>query len=126
MISTPFFPFLYPRDYEVEFTIHCRGECQVHVNFIDFQMAPVSVLEVDYIAIYVLGGLSELVWFIIPFPFSSSWTMRGNVWTFLLACRCARESFAAKKIPLLFGLWQTEELEVDLMLKSISSHQIQQ
>lgn len=44
-ISTPFFPLHYPRDYEVEYLLKC-DECQVHVNFIDFQLAPVSVLEV--------------------------------------------------------------------------------
>lgn len=46
-ISTPFFPLHYPRDYEVEYSIGgACDECQVHVNFIDFQLAPVSVLEV--------------------------------------------------------------------------------
>lgn len=45
-ISTPFFPLLYPRDYEVEYNIRCPGECQVHVNFIDFHVAPATVLEV--------------------------------------------------------------------------------
>lgn len=53
-ISTPFFPMHYPRDYEVEYSLRCgtggggggHNECQVHVNFIDFHLAPVSVLEV--------------------------------------------------------------------------------
>lgn len=46
-ISTPFFPLLYPRDYEVEYNIRCMTvECQVHVNFIDFHVAPATVLEV--------------------------------------------------------------------------------
>lgn len=47
VLSTPFFPMHYPRDYEVEYTIGGGCDhCQVHVNFIDFQLAPVSVLEV--------------------------------------------------------------------------------
>lgn len=54
VLSSPFFPSFYPRDLGLEYLLRCEvDECQVHVNFIDFQIAAPSILEVcptiDYI-----------------------------------------------------------------------------
>lgn len=48
-VSTPFFPAYYPRDFENEQHFKCLSNqaCRIHVNFIDFQISPSSVLEVS-------------------------------------------------------------------------------
>lgn len=49
-ITSPFFPALYPRDYEIETIIKCHMEnCHIRVIFTDYQIAVISTIEVIYL-----------------------------------------------------------------------------
>lgn len=46
VISSPFFPALYPRDHSVEQVVTCSDEnCRIYVVFSDFQLARASSME---------------------------------------------------------------------------------
>lgn len=48
-VSTPFFPISYPDDLSFEQMINCKvvsSSCQIHLIFMDFQIAEESVVEV--------------------------------------------------------------------------------
>ncbi|XP_053954594.1 uncharacterized protein LOC128860852 isoform X1 [Anastrepha ludens] len=47
IISTPYFPMPYPRDYGIEHILTCESEnCQVRLDFTDFQLGLTSTLEI--------------------------------------------------------------------------------
>ena len=49
ILTSPFFPSRYPRDLGMEHIITCPSDaplCRVRVLFSDFQLAPVSIMEV--------------------------------------------------------------------------------
>uniref|UniRef100_A0A0K8WBP5 CUB domain-containing protein n=1 Tax=Bactrocera latifrons TaxID=174628 RepID=A0A0K8WBP5_BACLA len=47
VISTPYFPMPYPRDYGIEHILTCESEnCQVRLDFTDFQLGLTSTLEI--------------------------------------------------------------------------------
>lgn len=50
-INSPFFPAQYPRDLGAEYVINCQANstlsCKVRLIFSDFQLAGVSVMEVN-------------------------------------------------------------------------------
>ncbi|XP_034106579.1 uncharacterized protein LOC117569506 isoform X1 [Drosophila albomicans] len=47
VISTPYFPMAYPRDYGIEHILTCESEnCQVRLDFTDFQLGLASTLEI--------------------------------------------------------------------------------
>lgn len=47
IISTPYFPMSYPRDYGIEHILTCEADnCQVRLEFTDFQLGLSSTLEV--------------------------------------------------------------------------------
>lgn len=49
ILTSPFFPARYPRDLGMEYVISCPTDspaCRVRVLFSDFQLAPVSIMEV--------------------------------------------------------------------------------
>ncbi|KAH8303010.1 hypothetical protein KR044_013177 [Drosophila immigrans] len=47
VISTPYFPMAYPRDYGIEHILTCESEnCQVRLDFTDFQLGLTSTLEI--------------------------------------------------------------------------------
>ncbi|XP_068142313.1 LOW QUALITY PROTEIN: uncharacterized protein Culd [Drosophila tropicalis] len=47
VISTPYFPMPYPRDYGIEHILTCEAEnCQVRLIFTDFQLGLASTLEI--------------------------------------------------------------------------------
>lgn len=47
VLTSPFFPALYPRDYGVEYIVRCPTEanCRVRIIFQDFQLATLSIME---------------------------------------------------------------------------------
>lgn len=50
ILTSPFFPSRYPRDLGMEYIISCPNDspaCRVRVLFSDFQLAPVSIMEVN-------------------------------------------------------------------------------
>ncbi|TDG52862.1 hypothetical protein AWZ03_000405 [Drosophila navojoa] len=47
VISTPYFPMAYPRDYGIEHILTCEADnCQVRLDFTDFQLGLASTLEI--------------------------------------------------------------------------------
>lgn len=47
VISTPYFPMAYPRDYGIEHILTCEADnCQVRLDFTDFQLGLTSTLEI--------------------------------------------------------------------------------
>ncbi|XP_020816929.1 uncharacterized protein LOC110190668 isoform X2 [Drosophila serrata] len=47
VISTPYFPMPYPRDYGIEHILTCEADnCQVRLDFTDFQLGLASTLEI--------------------------------------------------------------------------------
>ncbi|ALC43877.1 CG17352 [Drosophila busckii] len=47
VISTPYFPMNYPRDYGIEHILTCEADnCQVRLDFTDFQLGLASTLEI--------------------------------------------------------------------------------
>ncbi|XP_034484194.1 uncharacterized protein LOC117789213 isoform X2 [Drosophila innubila] len=47
VISTPYFPMAYPRDYGIEHILTCESDnCQVRLDFTDFQLGLASTLEI--------------------------------------------------------------------------------
>ncbi|EDV96708.1 GH16413 [Drosophila grimshawi] len=47
IISTPYFPMAYPRDYAIEHILTCEADnCQVRLDFTDFQLGLASTLEI--------------------------------------------------------------------------------
>ncbi|KAH8379418.1 hypothetical protein KR009_004890 [Drosophila setifemur] len=47
VISTPYFPMPYPRDYGIEHILTCEADnCQVSLDFTDFQLGLASTLEI--------------------------------------------------------------------------------
>ncbi|XP_030371836.1 uncharacterized protein LOC115622124 isoform X2 [Scaptodrosophila lebanonensis] len=47
IISTPYFPMPYPRDYGIEHILTCEADnCQVRLDFTDFQLGLASTLEI--------------------------------------------------------------------------------
>ncbi|XP_037810549.1 uncharacterized protein LOC119602848 isoform X2 [Lucilia sericata] len=47
IISTPYFPMSYPRDYGTEQILTCEADnCNVRLDFTDFQLGPTSTLEI--------------------------------------------------------------------------------
>lgn len=48
IVSTPYFPTYYPRDFSKEHMISCKTEmCRIHVLFTDFQISKSSTIEVS-------------------------------------------------------------------------------
>jgi CUB domain len=47
VLTSPFFPYFYPKDYGVEYIISCPTEanCRVRIIFQDFQLASQSIME---------------------------------------------------------------------------------
>jgi hypothetical protein len=72
IISSPFFPSYYPRDYGVEHVLTCKIEaCRVHVLFTDFQISTASTMEVYSTHNLIL----VLEYFSFKFYFISSFTI---------------------------------------------------
>lgn len=51
-ITSPFFPIHYPKDYRAQYNIKCSSKikenCRIKIFFLDYQIAPQSLLEVNF------------------------------------------------------------------------------
>ena len=50
ILTSPFFPARYPRDLGLEYVVSCPSEapsCRIRLLFSDFQLATVSIMEVN-------------------------------------------------------------------------------